>query len=404
MARASFDGPDWYRALTLTERAVASRRTDQPAHDAQRAEHRLRQWRKQAPLDDDRYFAQRLAVDGIDEDELRHLLGEPIKAVRARVSPRPGWLQDLENAFSGYADARTAQRPTAPFLDLIAPPIAQARARAGAGVRALADRHDRLPFDPATVVDLLFAGVPDQLQRLLGRTLVLELHVARLRGQLRGETAEERFASFLARIRRRDQAIELLQEYPVLARQLVQHLDTWYAVSMEFLGRLCADWPAIRATFAGNDDPGVLVALEGGAGDRHRGGRTVHIATFTSGFRVVYKPRSLAVEAHFQELLGWTNARGARPAFRVRTLLERGGYGWSEYVPATPCTCEEEVRRFYERQGGLLALLYALEATDIHAENVLAAGEHPVLLDLEALFQPRVGGDRYPRRERPGRR
>jgi type 2 lantibiotic biosynthesis protein LanM len=33
-----------------------------------------------------------------------------------------------------------------------------------------------------------------------------------------------------------------------------------------------------------------------------------------------------------------------------------------------------------------------LEATDIHAENVLAAGEHPVLLDLEALFQPRVAG------------
>src|ERR1019366_3978404 len=29
---------------------------------------------------------------------------------------------------------------------------------------------------------------------------------------------------------------------------------------------------------------------------------------------------------------------------------------------------------------------------DFHSENLIAAGEHPVLLDLEALFHPRVGG------------
>jgi type 2 lantibiotic biosynthesis protein LanM len=63
-----------------------------------------------------------------------------------------------------------------------------------------------------------------------------------------------------------------------------------------------------------------------------------------------------------------------------------------EFVAAQACKSEEEVRRFYERQGAYLALLYALEATDFHSENLIAAGEHPVLLDLEALFHPRVGG------------
>jgi type 2 lantibiotic biosynthesis protein LanM len=33
-----------------------------------------------------------------------------------------------------------------------------------------------------------------------------------------------------------------------------------------------------------------------------------------------------------------------------------------------------------------------LEATDFHFENLVAAGEHPVLLDLEALFDPRTQG------------
>ena len=41
--------------------------------------------------------------------------------------------------------------------------------------------------------------------------------------------------------------------------------------------------------------------------------------------------------------------------------------------------------RFYRRQGALLALLYALEATDFHAENLIASGEFPVLIDLETF-------------------
>ena len=46
---------------------------------------------------------------------------------------------------------------------------------------------------------------------------------------------------------------------------------------------------------------------------------------------------------------------------------------------AQACTAPEEIQRFYERQGGYLALLYVLQATDFHFENLIAAGEHPVL-------------------------
>ncbi|MEX2286285.1 MAG: type 2 lanthipeptide synthetase LanM family protein, partial [Planctomycetaceae bacterium] len=52
------------------------------------------------------------------------------------------------------------------------------------------------------------------------------------------------------------------------------------------------------------------------------------------------------------------------------------------------CMSRDEVARFYRRHGGYLALLYMLAAADFHHENVIAAGEHPVLIDLEALFHP----------------
>jgi type 2 lantibiotic biosynthesis protein LanM len=118
----------------------------------------------------------------------------------------------------------------------------------------------------------------------------------------------------------------------------------------------------------------------------------VLIVKFSSGFQVVYKPKSLAVDGHFQELLTWLNDRGNHPLFRVLKILDRGSYGWVEFVTAQSCSSIAEIQRFYERQGGYLALLYALEATDFHFENLIAAEEHPVLVDLEALFHPHVGG------------
>ncbi|MFY9824463.1 MAG: type 2 lanthipeptide synthetase LanM family protein, partial [Thermoanaerobaculia bacterium] len=138
---------------------------------------------------------------------------------------------------------------------------------------------------------------------------------------------------------------------------------------------------------------GPLTALGGGAGDRHRRGRAVRILSFASGARLVYKPRSLAVEAHFQELLAWVNAQGsdfASLGFRTLAVLDREDHGWMEFAAAEPCQTPAEVARFHERLGGLLAVLYSLAATDCHYENLIAAGEHPVVVDLESLFHPQI--------------
>ncbi len=180
--------------------------------------------------------------------------------------------------------------------------------------------------------------------------------------------------------------LTLLEEYAVLARQLVEMLDLWVTCELELLERLCADWEQIRSVFLLDYDPGVLIEIEQGAGDTHRGGHNVTVLTWSSGFRLVYKPRATALDIHFQELLTWLNAQGQQPAFLTLTIIDKQTYGWSEFVPACDCTTREEVERFYLRQGGYLALLYALEATDFHAENLIAAGEHPLLIDLEALF------------------
>nr|UAL14794.1 DUF4135 domain-containing protein [Bacillus paralicheniformis] len=61
-------------------------------------------------------------------------------------------------------------------------------------------------------------------------------------------------------------------------------------------------------------------------------------------------------------------------------------YGWQEFVPYEKCTHEDEVSRFYYRQGAYTALFYILGSSDFHAENIIAHGEYPVPIDLETLF------------------
>lgn len=402
MDNPSLQSASWYQATPLVER-LAARRAAPPISpeqiDAALAERRLKRWRSQTPFTDEARFAQRLEMDQLSVEELRHLLGEPAEAIRRRHTAPLAWVTQLEEAFARPpADELLPLPPSwrdqkaAGFLNLIEPLILQARERLQAQVQELRQAYSDLPFDPNTVVDLLYVGLPGRLFFMVTRTLVLELNVERLQGLLQGETPEERFQHFAERLRQREAALAILQEYPVLARQLVVWTNQWLNFSGEFLRHLCADWAAIKNLFCPESDPGVLSEIDAGAGDRHGDGRAVAVVKFSSGFRLVYKPKSLAVDIHFQELLEWLNARGGHPPFRTVKLLDRQTYGWTEFVSAGGCTSTDEIVRFYERQGGYLALLYALEATDFHHENLIAAGEHPVLIDLESLFHPRAGG------------
>lgn len=405
MNPAYFQTAAWYHALTLMERIASLHAV--PHHtlnntvNADLARRRLQRWRSQLPFTTDSYFAQRLAMDGITEDKFVYLLGESVEAIHHRLSEPPVWLAKLAGAFSHPASAYACKLPpperlqgkkVAGFLYAIEPLILQGCNRLDQEVQELIKTQSALPFDSSKIEAVLFKNLQVRLLMMLSRTLFLELQVARLQGFLLGDTPEKRFCSFLERLRQRDTALTLLQEYPVLARQLTICIEQWVTFNLEFLHHLCADWDSIRNIFSPDNDPGLLVQVNGGAGDSHRGGRSVLIAKFSSGFQLVYKPRSLAVEVHFQELLSWVNDRGDHPPFRTLKILDRGTYGWAEFVAPQSCISPTEVWRFYERQGGYLALLYALEATDFHFENLIAAGEHPILLDLEALFHPRVEG------------
>ena len=69
-------------------------------------------------------------------------------------------------------------------------------------------------------------------------------------------------------------------------------------------------------------------------------------------------------------------------------MLDRGDYGWVEFVEQEACASVAEVRAYFALAGGLVCLTHVLRGSDLHMENVIATRRGPVLIDLEMLLQP----------------
>lgn len=184
----------------------------------------------------------------------------------------------------------------------------------------------------------------------------------------------------------------VLREYPILDRLIASWTAGWARSYALLARRLVRDWPEIRERFAAGADCPVpaIAAVAPYRSDPHHGGQAVAVLELAGGRLLVYKPRSLAMEEEVGELLAWAGGRGFSPPFRPVAMLPREDYGWMEHVAAAPCGTRADIEEFYTRAGGLLCLLSLLQATDIHYENLIAAGAHPVAVDLETLFHPQA--------------
>ncbi|WP_245778380.1 type 2 lanthipeptide synthetase LanM family protein [Lentzea xinjiangensis] len=270
------------------------------------------------------------------------------------------------------AETSTGESWTAAFAHALRPLTDAARAEVGA------------PFDAAFAEQL-----GRRLVAIAARTLVLELHNAR--GSLQAPTSAERFAEFTRTL----DLEALLRRYPVLARLLRQACDQAVAAHHELSSRYARDRAEIVRVLFGGNDPGALVAVRTGMGDPHRQGRTVAVLTFASGRKLVYRPRPVELHVRFTAQLTWLSTRTGI-ALRTPRLLAGDGYGWLEHVEHEPCADVAGVARFYRRLGALLALLYAVDGTDMHYENLIACGDQPVLVDVETLFHPTLTPDTDP--------
>lgn len=350
---------------------------------------RMQAWLAAAARGDHKAFQRRLAWDGLDERAARRAVA-PVRLRRA--APLPSWATTLDEvlrlATSSATDDRCLDRedPVA-FEDLLIPFIIWARTSCQSQAASAYETFT------AAAHGMLERNLLKLLSAIAGRTLLVELaaNMATEQSTLdllgNAKPCWEAYDQFVAQILSGG-FIGFFQEYATLGRMLASSAALWVDATAELLQRFCLDRDAICDAFGirGNSD---VAGVEPCASDPHNGLRRVAILSLGSGQRVVYKPRPITVEAVWNDLLVFCEDLGAPANFRGYRVLDRGGYGWTEFVHGAPCRGSEEASKYVTRAGALLAIVYVLGGTDCHADNIIPAGEYPVLIDVETMLSPK---------------
>ncbi len=227
-----------------------------------------------------------------------------------------------------------------------------------------------------------------RLFRRLSRLLILELNIARIEGRLNGETSSARWQDFFDTAKTQEFWDYCFQAYPDLRSRIETLLQKQCIAIAELATRWCDDRARIAAIL--QTESLTLTAVSFGQGDTHNGGQTVSIIDTNVG-KIVYKPRSLAIDIALTDFLKWLRLQLTEPLHvKVPQVIDMGHYGWAQFVGHEYATDEAECRQFYCGIGQILALMRMLGGTDLHAENLIAHRGIPVLVDCETLFTPNI--------------
>jgi lantibiotic modifying enzyme len=123
--------------------------------------------------------------------------------------------------------------------------------------------------------------------------------------------------------------------------------------------------------------------------DPHNRGRTVLRLRLFDSTVWFYKPRPGRHEHAWQLIILAINELFA-PQLKAIPVITQTTHCWMPGAQQEPCRNRNELERFYMRIGALLYLAHLLRAVDLHAQNFIACGEYPVLIDCETFLHPNV--------------
>lgn len=351
-------------AATLAERLGPDWRPDDGADSLALAGARRARWLDRAAAGDAAAFADRLGWMGVTPDEVLPRLGA------GHLARLPGWTALFADAMAqgGAAYVEAARHPFGPVLTGF---VAAAAARLPAAWHAAFGAAAQSTLIDDLLTKLSYLAAP-----------ALQIEFAAFRGS--PGAGDARFQAYVGRMAAGG-LWDFFSEYAALARLLALTAQQWCAHVTGIAEDFLADRAAIADAFDGAV-PERIVAVSPSLSDAHNHGRSVAIVTLSTGRGLAYKPRSVGIEARWFALLAALD--GDAGAFRSLRVLERGSRGWVELAEHRPCEDAAEAAAYYRRAGNLLALLYALEASDCFHENIVAEGGYPVLIDMETLMHP----------------
>lgn len=351
-------------------------------------------------------MAKRLERDRLS---LQTIMPRLARVVLQDATQEAHWVRDGRWAFAALNQRSTASdsgigigHEAVAFQDLFVAFVRVCRARRDASITLRG--AGSLPVSEAALIQLdyqLLSKLSEVCAPILFQRLRNEFTETEVSGDLPAHCKPDPYAQFVLWMQSGGWQVEF-EARPVLLRILAVTANQWIESTSEMLLRLSNDLSSIYASLlhciaASN----VVEEFSGGVSDPHNHGRSVYLLTFSDGAKIVYKPKDLRIDEAWRQLVQNLNMLDSPAKFVTPRTLTRVGYGWTEFIENEECKNRTEVQDYYFRAGGWTALFHLFGGTDMHSENIVAAGSHPVPVDLEMLLQPVA---RVPKSEPPALR
>ena len=353
----------------------------------------INKWQEVVAKGNRETFEKRLSLDNLDLNSARKILGKICLNENL-----PEWteifekiinkVEDVSRKKHTFHDYKWKGKNPVPFQEILYPSVLIAREelihRTGRSYHLASEESHRI-FEHN--LHMLLSNLCSEtlyyeyIIYCTGKQSPYELYLDGLKKRINPEY----YNSFLE-VFFKASFINFFKEYPVLARFVSMCVTLWIEGTGEFFRRLEEDLPEISRVFCKGEEPGKLVNVKSGISDTHNKGRSVIALTFSSGLKLIYKPKDLSTEIIYFDLLSWFNQHISLK-FKTLKIINRKDYGWVEFVECLPCKNKEEVTGYYTRAGHLLCIMYLMGGNDCHCENIIASGEYPVFIDLETLMQ-----------------
>ena len=352
---------------------------------------RLSAWCRATASGDWSLFFKRLKRDNLTAEEVL----SRFNTVRPLFKNTPEWALDSEWILEALENAATLKMEDqhlkvdaiGPFQDLFLGQIEMASKKV----------IEKLSFDPreyfsksgwVSYQSILLKQITDLSAPVLFNIFIKHLKSENAANPTKiiDASSDTIYKNFIEQMQNKGMR-ELFIEKPVLLRLIANITRQWITTSIKLLNRIQADFSEITQNLISNNGPFAITAVIGGLSDAHNLGNSVLILVINDENKIIYKPKDLELDYQWYQLCEKLNRLNPPVTLRAVKTIARHGYGWTEFIPHSACTSIDELALFFKRAGSWLALFHLYASADMHFENLIASGSHPVPIDLEMILQ-----------------
>lgn len=176
----------------------------------------------------------------------------------------------------------------------------------------------------------------------------------------------------------------LLNTYPVFRRLSSEFINDFFQKQVRFLHNMNSIQPELQTHFSFSCE---FTDLSLSTLESHITDKNIHILTFSTGLKIVYKENICNTDLLWDELCHFINETLDIKLYGPHIFLARNTFTIQEYIEHDELNSFQSASQAYYNYGQLMGILYAFNACDMQCENIIMHGSLPVLVDTETFLQ-----------------